>query len=258
MTLVASSRSARFVGRFPRTRRAESPRPMPRSIRPPERSCRTASALAVTDGSRVAGFVTHVPSRSFVLFWAMSVRRTYGSFQRTWLSKTQPWVKPHCSASFVSEMTRSSEWSGLRVKPNSIGRAVYLRVPGDGAFRGELDDEVAGERQVVVLLVLRGEEDQRVVALAAIREDLRRALDEDVRERAPVLAPMVDDERGAAGLRDVAHAPQQRRALGLAVDRGVQDRRDPREADRDDVRADIAARRPEVADPGRREEIVRQ
>src|SRR5947209_7947033 len=82
-------------------RRAESPRPMPRSMRPFERICSTASALAVTDGSRVAGFVTHVPSRSFVLFWAMSVSSTYGSFQRTWLSKTQPWLNPACSASFV-------------------------------------------------------------------------------------------------------------------------------------------------------------
>jgi len=82
---------------------------MPRSIRPFERICRTASALAVTDGSRVAGLVTHVPSRSRVLFWAMSVRSTYGSFQSTWLSKTQPYVKPHCSASFVSEAIRSSE-----------------------------------------------------------------------------------------------------------------------------------------------------
>ncbi len=97
---------------------------MPRSIRPFDRIWRTARELAVTDGSRVAGFVTHVPSRSFELFWAMSVRSTYGSFQRTWLSKTQPWVNPACSASFVSETTRSSEWSGLRVKPNSIGARV--------------------------------------------------------------------------------------------------------------------------------------
>ena len=90
MTLVASSRSARFVGGFPRTRRAESPRPMPRSIRPPESSCSTASTLAVTDGSRVAGFVTQVPRRIRLLFCAMRARSTYGSFHSTWLSKSQP------------------------------------------------------------------------------------------------------------------------------------------------------------------------
>src|SRR5437762_8008857 len=258
MAWVAVSRSSSVVGFFPRTRRAESPRPMPRSIRPRERICSTASVLAVTDGSRVAGFVTHVPSRNVVLFWAMRVRRTYGSFQRTWLSKTQPCVNPHCSASFVSETTRSSEWSGLSVKPNSIGRAVYLRVPLQGAFRGELDHEVAGELKVVVLRVLRREKDERLVALPAVLEHLRRSLDEDVRELAPVLAPAIDHDRGPAGRGDVAHAPQHRRALGLGVDRGVEDRRDPREAHRDDVRASIAARRPEVADPGGRQEVVGQ
>ena len=87
---VASSSVASVVGGLPRTRRAESPRPMPRSIRPCERSWSTASALAVTDGSRVAGFVTQVPRRRRSLAWAMSVRSTYGSFQSTWLSKTQP------------------------------------------------------------------------------------------------------------------------------------------------------------------------
>ena len=64
MTRIASSRVAIVVGGLPSTRRAESPRPIPRSIRPPETSLRTASADAVTDGSRVAGLVTQVPSRS--------------------------------------------------------------------------------------------------------------------------------------------------------------------------------------------------
>ena len=90
MTCVASSRLASVVGGLPRTRRAESPRPMPRSIRPLVRSCSTARVLAVTDGSRVAGLVTHVPSRMRSVFCAISVRSTYGSFQSTWLSKIQP------------------------------------------------------------------------------------------------------------------------------------------------------------------------
>ena len=55
---------AMVVGALPSTRRALSPRPMPRSIRPPLISLSVASALAVTLGSRVAGLVTQVPSRS--------------------------------------------------------------------------------------------------------------------------------------------------------------------------------------------------
>ena len=65
MTLIASSVLASVIGGLPSTRRAESPRPMPRSIRPPLISLSVASAEAVTHGSRVPGFVTHVPSRSF-------------------------------------------------------------------------------------------------------------------------------------------------------------------------------------------------
>ncbi len=73
MTWIASSRVAIVVGALPRTRIAESPRPIPRSKRPPESSWRTARLDAVTDGSRVAGLVTHVPRRSVVVSRAMSV-----------------------------------------------------------------------------------------------------------------------------------------------------------------------------------------
>ena len=75
MTRIASSRWAIVVGGLPSTRRAESPRPMPRSIRPPDSSSRVARDDAVTDGSRVAGFVTHVPSRRRVVASAISVSR---------------------------------------------------------------------------------------------------------------------------------------------------------------------------------------
>ena len=71
---------------------------MPRSIRPPDSSSRTASEEAVTDGSRVAGFVTHVPRRIRSVAWAMSVRRTYGSRHRTCESKIQPYSNPAPSA----------------------------------------------------------------------------------------------------------------------------------------------------------------
>ena len=63
---------------------------MPRSKRPPESSWRTARADAVTDGSRVAGFVTQVPSRRVVVSRAMSVNKGYGSRHRTWESNSQP------------------------------------------------------------------------------------------------------------------------------------------------------------------------
>jgi hypothetical protein len=75
MTPIASSVWAIVIGAFPRTRRAESPRPMPRSIRPALSSSRVARLDAVTDGSRVPGFVTHVPRRSFEVCSAMRVSR---------------------------------------------------------------------------------------------------------------------------------------------------------------------------------------
>ncbi len=90
ITSADSSSIAIEVGGFPSTRRALSPRPIPRSIRPPESSWRVASPLAVTVGSRVAGFVTHVPRRMCSVAVAMSVRRTYASRQSTWLSKIHP------------------------------------------------------------------------------------------------------------------------------------------------------------------------
>src|SRR5258705_1310175 len=130
ITCVASSRLASVVGAFPSTRRAESPRPMPRSIRPLDSSCSTARVLAVTDGSRVAGLVTQVPSRMRSVFCAIRVRSTYGSFQSTWLSKSQPYVKPLRSASRARLTARSSVTSGFRVNPNSI-RAASLEARPD-------------------------------------------------------------------------------------------------------------------------------
>ncbi len=72
---MASSVCAIVIGGLPRTRRAESPRPMPRSIRPPLISSSAAREDAVTDGSRVPGLVTHVPSRIRSVTPAISVSR---------------------------------------------------------------------------------------------------------------------------------------------------------------------------------------
>ena len=68
------SNSAIFTGCSPITRRAESPRPMPITIRPPESTCIVAYALASTVGSRVPGFVTKWPSFIVEVRSAASVR----------------------------------------------------------------------------------------------------------------------------------------------------------------------------------------
>ena len=120
MTEIASSSVFMLVGGLPSTRRALSPRPIPRSMRPPLSSLSTASADAVTLGSRVAGLVTQVPRRIVVVASAISVRSTYGSRHRTWLSKSQPWVKPLASARRVRSSVRRMSFSGLSVNPKSM------------------------------------------------------------------------------------------------------------------------------------------
>src|ERR1700686_1753687 len=68
-----SSNCATVTGFLPSTRRELSPRPMPSCMRPPEIKFSVANRLDVTVMSRVAGFVTQVPSRIFFVFVAMSV-----------------------------------------------------------------------------------------------------------------------------------------------------------------------------------------
>ncbi len=62
MTWIASSVCASVVGLRPSTRRAESPRPMPQTVRLPNMSFSVAKSDAVTVGSRVAGLVTNGPT----------------------------------------------------------------------------------------------------------------------------------------------------------------------------------------------------
>ena len=62
MTWIASRSVARVVGRPFVTRTAESPRPMPQTVRLPYISFSVAKRLAVTVQSRVAGFVTIGPT----------------------------------------------------------------------------------------------------------------------------------------------------------------------------------------------------
>src|SRR5437879_806114 len=155
MRWIASSRVAIVVGPLPRTRRAESPRPIPRSMRPPLTWLSVASALAVTEGSRVAGLVTQVPRRSRSLAVAMSVSRTYASCQRTWESNSHAYSKPAASAWRVSASVRSIVWSGLSVNPNFMGATsalsyCLLSKVQDGGPPMPLAPEDSGSDEVVV------------------------------------------------------------------------------------------------------------
>ena len=64
-------------------RRAESPRPIPITMRPSEMSCSVAYPLASTVGSRVPGFVTQCPNFIVDVASAASVSSGNDSCQRT-------------------------------------------------------------------------------------------------------------------------------------------------------------------------------
>ena len=64
ITCMALAMVASVTGGWPMTRRAESPRPMPHTVRLPNMSFSVANKDAVTDQSRVPGFVTIGPTIS--------------------------------------------------------------------------------------------------------------------------------------------------------------------------------------------------
>ena len=99
--IIASRRSnsATLTGCCPMKRRAESPRPMPMTMRPSEMSCSVAYPLASTVGSRVPGFVTQWPNFIVESPAAASVSSGNDSCQRTCESYVQPYSKPCDSAS---------------------------------------------------------------------------------------------------------------------------------------------------------------
>lgn len=68
MTSMASPRRARVLGLRPATRMAESPRPIPHTVRLPYMSLRVAKVEAVTSQVRVPGLVTMGPMCSFCVF----------------------------------------------------------------------------------------------------------------------------------------------------------------------------------------------
>ncbi len=64
ITVIAADSVASDMGGWPMTRRAESPRPIPHTVRLPYMSFSVANSDAVTDQSRVPGLVTIVPTVS--------------------------------------------------------------------------------------------------------------------------------------------------------------------------------------------------
>jgi hypothetical protein len=62
ITAIASDSVASDIGGWPMTRRAESPRPIPQTVRLPYMSFSVANSDAVTDQSRVPGLVTIGPT----------------------------------------------------------------------------------------------------------------------------------------------------------------------------------------------------
>ena len=117
----ARSNSTIVTGSYPIVRRAESPRPMPTTMRPFDTSCSVAVALAVTVGSRVPGFVTHSPSLIRSVASAAAVRNGYGSCHSRCESYVQPYSKPFASASCISSTKRVYGGSGSTVMPKRIG-----------------------------------------------------------------------------------------------------------------------------------------
>ncbi len=76
------------------TRTAESPRPIPITVRLPNISFSVANALAVTVQSRVSGFVTIGPTITLRVLARICVKIGNGSSHRMWESNVHTWLKP--------------------------------------------------------------------------------------------------------------------------------------------------------------------
>ena len=76
------------------TRTAESPRPIPITVRLPNISFSVANTLAVTVQSRVSGFVTIGPTITLRVFARIWVKIGNGSCHSRWLSNVQTWLNP--------------------------------------------------------------------------------------------------------------------------------------------------------------------
>ena len=80
---------------------------MPITMRPSDRSCSVAYALASTVGSRVPGFVTKWPILIFDVSLAATANSGTDSCQRTCESYVHAYSNPCCSASLISSRKRA-------------------------------------------------------------------------------------------------------------------------------------------------------
>ncbi len=94
MTPIDSRRVASVTGLPLITRTAESPRPMPQTVRLPNMSLSVANSDAVTVQSRVAGLVTIGPTLTRWVADRIWLNTTYGSCQSRCESNVQTCVKP--------------------------------------------------------------------------------------------------------------------------------------------------------------------
>src|SRR3954465_13505177 len=108
MTAMDSRRVARVVGLPLVTRTAESPRPIPHTVRLPYISLRVAKVDAVTVQSRVAGLVRHGPTVTGRAAARAGLGMTYGSCQTMCESKVHTELKPRSSACLASSTTRAA------------------------------------------------------------------------------------------------------------------------------------------------------
>ncbi len=82
MTRIDSDIVARVMGLRPMKRSAESPRPIPQMVRPPDMSLRVANREASTVQSRLPGLVTIGPTTTRSVAASIRLKITKGSCQR--------------------------------------------------------------------------------------------------------------------------------------------------------------------------------
>src|SRR5882724_1257984 len=112
------SKLATRSSRLPIRCTEESPRPIPRTARPPLSACRASAAEAVTAGSRVTELVTPGPRWTRVVACAASMSWPQTSGTRFWLSGKRTVSKPSSSRRRAVRADRRG--SGTARTPNSI------------------------------------------------------------------------------------------------------------------------------------------
>ena len=108
------------------TRTAESPRPIPMTVRLPNISFIVANKLAVTVQSRVSGFVTMGPTTTLRVCARISVKIGNGSCHSRWLSNVHTWLKPYVSAFFARSITRALGGVVCRTTPMSMAQRATM------------------------------------------------------------------------------------------------------------------------------------